>query len=118
MGEAELECLLGSALAGGGAEFAEDGGHVVLDCPHRNEQARRDLLVGLAVGKEIENLLFTCGQASWVCSGCHTGTGGNGVHAKVSHPLAYQASRRLGTKINKSRQGLPQVGLVVGVQER
>ena len=61
MGKAQPVRLLGGILASGGAEFAEDRGHVVLDSPDRYEQACGDLLIGVALGNELEDLLFACG---------------------------------------------------------
>src|SRR5512132_510964 len=98
VGEAQPPGLLGGGLAGCRAEFAEDCRHVVLYSPDRYEQAGGDLLVGMAPGKEVQDLLLARGQPSWVGLGCHTHTCRNGADAKVSHRPAYQTRRRFGTK--------------------
>ena len=116
MGEAQLERLLGSAFACGGAEFAENRRHVMLDGPYRNEQGGCYLLVGLAFREKLEDFLLACCQTSRMRPSRGTGAGGNRANTKVSHPPAYQASRRLGTKIRKPCQRLSQEGLVFGVQ--
>ncbi len=118
MGKARLKRLLGSALARSGAEFAEDRGYVVLDRPSRNEQAGPDLLVGLALAKQWEDLLLACGQPSRMGLGWGTRTGGNGADTKIAHGSAHQPRRRVGAKINKPCQRLSKMGLLFGVQKR
>ena len=77
MGEAQLERLLGSTFACGGAEFAEDRGYVVLDGPDRDEQACGDLLVGLTFGEKLENLLLASRQTLRMRPSRGAGAGGN-----------------------------------------
>ena len=91
---------------------------MVLDGPDRNEQAARDLLVGLALRNELKNLLLACGETVRVCLRCRTSPSGNRADTKIAHGTAYQASRRVGTKINKPCQRLSKMGLLLGVQQR
>ena len=77
MGEAQVERLLRSAFARGGAEFAEDRGYVVLDGPDRNEQACGDLLVGMTFGEKLKNFLLASRQTLRMRPSRGAGAGGN-----------------------------------------
>src|SRR3954462_13149011 len=91
---------------------------MVLDGSDRNEQAARDLLVGVALGKQLKNLLLAGGEPPWVSPRRGTCAGGNGAHTEIPHGTAHDTGGRVGTKINKPRQRLSEVALVLGVQQR
>src|SRR4051812_42914201 len=91
---------------------------MVLDGSDRNEQAARDLLVGVALGKQLKNLLLPGGEAAWVGSRRGTCPGGNRTHTEVPHGTAYHTCGGVSTKINKPRQGLSKIGLLPRVQQR
>ena len=77
LGQAQPPRLIGSALAGGDAEFAEDRGYVMFDGSHRNEQAGGDLLVGMALRQKFKNFLLASRQTVRMCPSRGARTGGN-----------------------------------------
>ena len=90
---------------------------MVLNGSDRNEQTSRDLLIGVALRKELENLLLARGEAAGVCLCCRSSTSRDSSDAKIAHGAAHQARCRFGTKINKSGQRLTEVGLLLRIQQ-
>jgi hypothetical protein len=88
---------------------------VVLDDPYRNEQGGCDLLLGLTVGKEVENFLLAISQASQMCSRLLRTRAGIHRIFKLSHgPVNDKSCRSDSAKISKSGQGLSREGLIIG----
>src|SRR5215211_180439 len=101
----------GRLAPGADVELGQDGGHVVVDGPDRDDQAAGDLGVGQALGEQLKDLELAVGEAGRVGPGAVAGAAGEVADADAAQVAADQVGRGDGAEPVEGGQRLQQLGL-------